>query len=423
MGILKQLLTILLLFGVTVFCQYEGDYFENEYENEIDNEYPSIFHHIPSVEYAISHSVTPAECARECFCPLTSPITMYCDHRKLQRIPSIPSHIQQLHLEYNDIEAVPMESFVNATALKEINLSHNKIKSHMIDNGVFAKLSNLVQLHLENNLLEEIPYPLPRSLERLILGFNQITSLPNRATEDLVNVTMLDLCNNCLEDSQLKEAHFSNMRNLMQINLCNNRLQSMPPDLPISLMYLSLENNSISSIPDNYFQKLPKLIAVRMSYNNLQDVPYNAFNLQNLVELNLGHNKLKQIFYVPRSLQHLYIEDNDIEVINVTQMCPSIDPLNLSHLTYIRVDQNKLTAPISTYAFFCFPHIRSIYYGEQKISANQQTQLRTPVFRRYLTAEEYEEAEDDHEEHVPDHDQDHDHIEREEDDYPDAYLY
>lgn len=95
-------------------------------------------------------------------------------------------------------------------------------------------------------------------------------------------------------------------------------------------------------------------------------------------------------------------------------MCPSIDPLNFKHLTYIRVDHNKLTAPISTYAFFCFPHIRSIYYGEQKITANQKTQLRTPVFRRYLTPEEYDEEEDEHEEQEP---------EGRDDNYFDPYLY
>jgi len=86
-------------------------------------------------------------------------------------------------------------------------------------------------------------------------------------------------------------------------------------------------------------------------------------------------------------------------------MCPSIDPTNMNQLTYIRVDQNKLTIPISTYAFFCFPHIRTIYYGEQNV--NKSTQLRIPVFRRFLTHEEYDEAEDDQERH--DHEtEDHD---------------
>ncbi|KAJ7316773.1 hypothetical protein JRQ81_002935 [Phrynocephalus forsythii] len=418
MGILSQLWIIFLLHGITVLCQDEGD-FEDEYENEIDNEYPSVFHQIPSVEYVFPYSTITGECSKECFCPPTFPVAMYCDHCKLQTIPNIPSHIQQLYLQHNEIEAVTVESFVNATALKDVNLSHNKIKSHRIDSGVFAKLSNLVQLHLDHNQLEEVPSPLPRSLERLILGFNQISRFPGHAVEGLVNMTMLDLCNNYLDDPQLKGAHLSNMGKLMQINLCGNRLQSMPPELPISLMYLSLENNSISFIPDNYFQKLPNLIALRMSNNNLEDVPYNAFNLPHLIELNLGHNKLKQAFYIPRTLQHLYLEDNDIEVMNVTLMCPSIDALNFRHLTYIRVDQNKLTAPISTYAFFCFPHIRSIYYGEQKLPANQQTRLRTPVFRRYLTPEEYDEMEDDY------HEQDNAHNlrGREEDDYFDPYFY
>ncbi|KAJ6668416.1 hypothetical protein lerEdw1_015793 [Lerista edwardsae] len=311
MGILTQLLTIPLLFGAIVFCQYDD--FEDDYDNELDNEYPSVFHFIPSVEYIIPDPTTPAVCAKECFCPPAFPLSMYCDHRQLQTIPSIPAHIQQLNLQYNHIEAVHVEAFVNASALKEINLSHNNIKSHMIDPGVFEKLSNLVQLHLEHNLLEEISFTLPKSLERLILGFNKIARLPSKAFKGLVNLTMLDLCHNYLDDSQLKGIHFSAMKNLMQINLCSNRLESMPPDLPLSLMYLSLENNSISFIPDNFFQKLPNVIALRMSHNNLHEVPYNAFNLSNLVELNLGHNNLKQTFYIPRSLQHLYIEDNAIE--------------------------------------------------------------------------------------------------------------
>ncbi|KAJ7424721.1 Osteomodulin [Willisornis vidua] len=332
---------------------------------------------------------------------------MYCDHRKLKAIPNIPSHVQQLYLQNNDIEAVPAAPFTNVTFLREINLSYNKIKFHMMDHGVFAKLSNLVQLHLQHNELEEFPSPLPSSLERLLLGFNKISRLPGNALEGLPNITMLDLCSNLLDDSVLKERPFSNMKNLMQLNLCNNKLQTMPPDLPSSLMHLSLENNSISYIPENYFHRLPKIIALRMSHNNLQNIPSNTFNLPNLLELNLGHNKLKQVFYIPRSLQHLYIEGNEIENINVTLMCPALNPLYIPQLTYIRVDQNKLMSPISSYAFFCFPLIRTIYYGEQNVTANRPTQLRTPVFRRFLTPEEYQEAADNQETHNQDTEEDH----------------
>ncbi|NXO03817.1 OMD protein, partial [Rhinopomastus cyanomelas] len=382
-----------LLWASLVLCQYEDYDFGDEYDIEPDHQQPYYVNpnaQAPPLPY-------PVECARECFCPPTFPLSMYCDHRKLKTIPKIPHHIQQLYLQNNDIEAMPAGLFTNATFLREINLSHNRIKSHMIDRGVFAKLSHLVQLHLQHNELEEFPLPLPSSLERLLLGFNKISRLAGDALEGLPNITMLDLCSNFLDDSVLKGKPFSNMNNLMQLNLCNNKLQTMPPDLPSSLMYLSLENNSISSIPENYFHRLSRIIALRMSHNNLQDIPCNTFNLPNLLELNLGHNRLKQVFYIPRSLQHLYIEGNDIETINITLMCPSIEPLNTNQLTYIRVDQNKLTSPISTYAFFCFPLIRTIYYGEQNVQANKSTQLPTPVFRRFLTPEEFNEAEDNHE--------------------------
>ncbi|XP_008942567.1 PREDICTED: osteomodulin [Merops nubicus] len=389
MGILSPLSIIHLLWAAMVFCQYEDYDFEDEYD-EPDHQHPYYFN--PNIQVEVPHFPFPVECAKECFCPPAFLLSMYCDHRKLKAVPNIPSHIQQLYLQNNDIEAVPAGPFTNGTFLREINLSHNKIKSPMIDHGVFAKLSNLVQLHLQHNELEEFPFPLPSSLERLLLGFNKISQLSGEALEGLPNITMLDLCNNFLDDSVLKGKPFSNTKNLMQLHLCNNRLQTMPPDLPSSLMYLSLENNSISYIPENYFNRLPKIIALRMSHNNLQNIARNTFNLPNLLELNLGHNKLKQVFYIPRSLQHLYLEDNDIEMINVTLMCPSIDPMNSKQLTYIRVDQNKLTIPISTYAFFCFPHIQAIYYGEQNV--NKSTQLRIPVFRRFLTPEEYDEAED-----------------------------
>ncbi|KAL6075345.1 hypothetical protein STEG23_005295, partial [Scotinomys teguina] len=296
-----------------VYCQYEAYQWDEEYDQEPNEDYEPEFQFHQNVEYGVPFYQNTLGCAKECFCPTNFPTSMYCDNRKLKTIPNIPMHIQQLNLQFNDIEAVTANSFINATHLKEINLSHNKIKSQKIDYGVFAKLSNLQQLHLEHNNLEEFPFPLPTSLERLLLGYNEISTLQTNAMDGLGNLTMLDLCYNHLSDSILKEKNLSKLKKLMQLNLCNNRLESMPPGLPSSLMYLSLENNSIASIPDNYFDKLPKLHALRISHNKLKDIRYDIFNLSNLIELNVGHNNLKQAFYIPRSLEHLYLQNNEIE--------------------------------------------------------------------------------------------------------------
>ncbi|XP_013006119.1 osteomodulin [Cavia porcellus] len=395
MSFLSTVSVLFFFFGVKVYCQYEIYQWDEEYDPVSNEDYEPQFQFNPNVEYGIPYQHMLG-CARECFCPINFPSSMYCDNRRLKTIPNIPTHIQQLYLQFNDIEAVTASAFTNATNLREINLSHNKIKSQKIDYGVFAKFSNLLQLHLEHNDLEEFPFPLPKSLERLLLGYNEISTLQTNAMDELVNLTMLDLCYNHLQDSMLTEKHFAKTEKLMQLNLCSNRLESMPPGLPSSLMYLSLENNSISSIPEKYFSRLSKLHTLRMSHNKLQDIPYNIFNLSNLVELNVGHNKLKQAFYIPRNLEHLYLENNEIENVNVTVMCPFVDPLQQHHLTYLRVDQNKLKEPISSYIFFCFPRIHSIYYGEQRSIDGQTIQLKTQVFGRFQGEEEEEEDHDDH---------------------------
>ncbi|XP_007951206.1 osteomodulin [Orycteropus afer afer] len=402
MRFLSQVYALCFFFGVKVYCQYETYQRDEDYDQEPDDVYQPEFQFHQNVEYGVPFHQHTLACASECFCPPNFPSSMYCDNRKLKTIPNIPMHIQQLYLQFNEIEAVTENPFTNATHLKEINLSYNKIKSQKIDYGVFTKFSNLLQLHLEHNNLEEFPFPLPKSLERLLLGYNEISRLQENAMDGLINLTMLDLCYNHFQDSMFKEKILSKMEKLMQLNLCSNKLESMPPDLPSSLMYLSLENNSISSIPENYFKELPKLQALRMSHNKLQDIPYNIFNLPNLRELNVGHNKLKQAFYIPRSLEHLYLENNEIENINATMMCPSIDPLHYHHLTYIRMDQNKLKEPISSYIFFCFPHIHSIYYGEQKSTNGQTIQLKTQVFRRYQ--DDDDDDDDDHHHHHHHHD-------------------
>ncbi|XP_078399480.1 osteomodulin-like isoform X1 [Cetorhinus maximus] len=309
----------------------------------------------------------PRECARECRCIPSFPLAMYCDNRKLKYVPNIPAHVRHLYLQINEIESVPENAFINATLLQEINFSHNKLKSSKIPKGVFGKLKNLIQLNLDHNKLEEVPVPLPNTLERLTLGFNQITKLPADTFRTLINVTILDLGNNKLPDGAVKGNYLGKMKSLIQLNLCSNKLKSMPGDLPDSLMQLSVENNSISAIPENYFRKTPNLISLRMTQNKLKQVPYGVFNLSKLMELKLGYNQLSKSFYVSRNLEHLYLNNNHFTTLNFTLICPTTDTTNPNHLTYIRLEKNKLRRPFNTYAYIyvCFPHLRNLDFGEQ----------------------------------------------------------
>ncbi|XP_069793349.1 osteomodulin [Narcine bancroftii] len=355
MAFITRLPILILLFGVNILCQ------------DSNNE-PSIPQHQRRIRTPLDPEIYrsfPRECAQECRCMPSFPYAMYCANRKLKNIPNIPAHVRFLFLQLNEIENVPKNAFANATLLQEINLSRNKLKSSKISKGVFGKLKHLVILNLSHNKLEEVPAPLPNTLEELSLGFNQITKLPADTFRSLKNVTILDLGNNRLPDGAVKGNHLGKMKNLLQLNLRSNRLKSMPGDLPASLLQLSVENNSISSIPLNYFRKTPNLISLRMTYNKLKQVPYSVFNVSKLMELNLGHNQLTKTFYVPRNLEHLYLNNNDFTTLNVTLMCPTTDIMSPNHLTYIRLEKNKLKSPVNTYIYACFPRLRNFVFGEQ----------------------------------------------------------
>ncbi|XP_018407810.1 PREDICTED: osteomodulin [Nanorana parkeri] len=388
MGTLVRFSILAFMLATGVVCQYSEYDYDTDYDPEPQPEYQPPFHFPSSADYHVPSVPYTTDCARECYCPPSSIITMYCDNRKLKAIPQVPSRIQQLYLQNNEIETVNMKSFINATNLREINLSYNRLKSQKIDHGVFAKSPHLLQIYLNNNELEEIPSPFSASIERIFLGSNKINRIKEQDLQGLVNVTMLDLCNNRIES--IKGKTLSKLTKLMQLNICNNKLNSMPANLSPSVMYLSLENNSISKIPDDYFTKLSNIIAIRLSQNKLEEVAMNIFNLPQLMELNLGHNKLKHIFYIPRSLEHLYLHDNEFENINITLMCPVMDRMH--RLTYLRVDQNKLRRPISTLAFLCFPHLHSIYYGEQKRIAGETN---VPLIPQYPFPEENRDDDDD----------------------------
>ena len=193
------------------------------------------------------------DCPRECFCPPSFPTALYCENRGLKEIPAIPSRIRYLYLENNLIETIPEKPFENATQLRWINLNKNKITNYGIEKGALSQLKKLLFLFLEDNELEEVPSPLPRSLEQLQLARNKVSRIPQGTFSNLENLTLLDLQHNKLLDNAFQRDTFKGLKNLMQLNMAKNALRNMPPRLPANTMQLFLDNNSIEGIPENYF--------------------------------------------------------------------------------------------------------------------------------------------------------------------------
>ncbi|KAK9404498.1 prolargin [Crotalus adamanteus] len=159
----------------------------------------------------------------------------------------------------------------------------------------------------------------------------------------------------------------------MQLNLAHNRLSKMPPGVPKAIHQLFLDKNQIDNIPNNYFKDFSNLAFIRLNYNKLSDkgLPLDTFNITNLLVLHLAYNNLTSIPYISPRLEHLYLNDNSIQKINGTQICPtdlvslhaaSSDLENVPRLRYLRLDGNLLKPPIPLDLMLCFRLLQSVIF-------------------------------------------------------------
>lgn len=95
---------------------------------------------------------------------------------KLRKIPEgLPERLQQLYLEFNNIESVPANFLTSYPKLQFVRLAHNKLTDKGLPTNVF-NISTLVELDLSFNKLENIPV-VSRNLENLYLQANKIKGM------------------------------------------------------------------------------------------------------------------------------------------------------------------------------------------------------------------------------------------------------
>lgn len=283
---------------------------------------------------------TGGDCPAECDCPPTFPVAMYCDNRGMKAVPFVPSRMKYVYLQHNQITEVPDDAFKNATNLVWLMLHENHIVS--VGKQAFAKMHSLDRLYLSNNNLTEVPANLPASLRDVRLDHNSITSVPADAFTGMDNLTML-----LLHDNDIKDVGgaLKGLRSLTLLDVSSNQLTKVPESLPEMLHQLYLESNSIDSLPGNFLASSSQLQYVRMSHNQLTDkgIPPNTFNVTGLVELDLSYNKLERIPTVSSTLEHLYLQANQIKEFTLGSFCSVVDIMNFSKIKVLRLDGNEIS--------------------------------------------------------------------------------
>ena len=165
-------------------------------------------------------------------------------------------------------------------------ITNNKIETleNLNDLLNLKNYDNIVWLNLTSIFFTE-KFVFPKKLQSIYIlkckNLNYLSTLP--ITTTFIEITKCKINNiNCLINS--------NAVNIETLNLSNNRLEEIPPNLPKNIISLNLSENDIMRLPlINCFS--PTIQNINLSYNQLQDLPEWFLDINTNTTVTLMPNK------------------------------------------------------------------------------------------------------------------------------------
>ncbi|XP_014347654.1 volume-regulated anion channel subunit LRRC8D-like [Latimeria chalumnae] len=209
-------------------------------------------------------------------------------------------HLKLLNFKSN-FSKIPSNVVDVATHLSKLVIQNDGTKLTVLNN--LKKLSNLSELELQSCYLERIPQALSSltNLQKIDLKSNNIRTMEEvSGFQSLRRLTCLRLWHNIIVSIPNT---INVLRNLEQLFLSNNRLESLPNALfdLHKLRHLDVSYNLISLLPKN-IEQLENLQSFSISDNKVDLLPLQLFNCVKLKTLQLGNNR---ITVVPAEIEQL----------------------------------------------------------------------------------------------------------------------
>lgn len=306
----------------------------------------------------------------------------------------IHSLLRYINLSGNMIDSIDAGSFVSLSHLSHLDLSHNPLRNHG-DKLILSSMSHSLQvINLSNtsrNRSERIPAGIDPFVRRLILSHNQVSLISLGDLEDHNSLTCLDLSHNQVRE--VEQDALGRLGSLRELRLDQNLLSSVPQRLPSHLLLLSLDQNSITSLPDSSFASLSVLQSLNLAGNQITNMhPDSLKGLNQLKQLNLSGNKISDLsyslFHDCSQLHQLDISHNPIMHLSSYTFTglASLSHLILSHIpaneSMIKIDSDTFT-PLVSVRILDLSHspglFRTLLHADQDVDHLKPLQSLTSV--------------------------------------------
>ncbi|CAN7053257.1 unnamed protein product [Brassica rapa subsp. trilocularis] len=309
------------------------------------------------------------------------------------------SELQFLNLDHNKFNGPIPESISKFLNLRRLYLSHNNFTGSIPRS--LSKLVNLTDLHLSKNKLEgEVPGFLWK-LSTMMICHNSFNSFETPSQETL-DVQVLDLSSNSFHGPLPN--WICNLKGLSLLDLSNNHFNgSIPTCLRksiVSLLDMSLRNNSFSGALPDIFGGATKLRSIDVGLNKLEGkFPKSLINCKALQLVNVASNRIKDEFpsrlgslpllnvlslrsnqfYGPLYHPHVSIGFQSLRVIDIshndfTGTLPPHYFLNWSEMTTLTKGNDYMVNPTKVSRYMgLFPE--SIYRSMEMVNKGVETRF------------------------------------------------
>lgn len=246
------------------------------------------------------------------YCPLTNLKELSLSHNRIRSTESLGfsddksecsflKEITTLNLSWNELQVTSDTWAVSKLRrLQHLHLQHNNLTD--LPKFMLRELKSLQTLNLSYNSIDEIPsgfFDHSKELRFLYLKNNQIFQLPVGAFHHLENLLELDFSRNLLTSHHINKEAFVKLNRLVVLNLAHNSLTRLGADTfhgLFNLQELNLRNNSIGFIEENTFVPMYNLYQLNLAENRIHTMDENMFNgLAVLSKLTLNNNLIKKI--------------------------------------------------------------------------------------------------------------------------------
>ncbi|GLG93927.1 Chaoptin [Gryllus bimaculatus] len=270
--------------------------------------------------------------------------------------------------EMGVVDLQELNRFQNLRSLAVSKLPRDTLSAEdLLNTGV-----DLEELRITRSNLRTIrshAFAHARGLRVLDLAENEIATIEAEAFSEVGHsLTSLRLDNGLASSfSSVPADAFRPLANLVELDLSNNRLRSMPEyallalrrlrkDVHMRLEEVDMGFNQLPEVPSHAFKDLPALERLLLDDNQISRVGWQAFmNLPHLYELRLRGNKLTELptegFQNLPALRLLDVSWNALQALDLGSALDAVGTLapslvfNASHNNLWRLDSNGTGAP------------------------------------------------------------------------------